>query len=110
MISNRQLYYLKNKASIAAKKKIYQKTPKGTLSHRIRCWKHYGIISNDWKKTYNHYFNTHYCEFCDNKFKNSRDRHLDHDHNINDDINIRGVLCRSCNVKDVFNGYFDCLG
>ena len=30
------------------------------------------------------------------KFKNSRDRQLDHDHLITDDFNVRNILCRKC--------------
>ena len=35
------------------------------------------------------------CMICESKFKDSRDRHIDHCH---DSGNIRGILCRSCNV------------
>ena len=77
-----------------------------TKSYRITNWKGYGIISNDWDKTYDHYINTHYCEYCDEPFKNSGDRNLDHDHDIDDDVNIRGILCKRCNFKDVFMDYF----
>ena len=75
-------------------------------SNNISSWKGWGIISDDWDKTYDYYINTHYCEYCDEAFINSKDRHLDHDHSIKDDLNIRGVLCSKCNFKDVLKDYF----
>ena len=48
---------------------------------------------------------TNKCDFCQTEFKNSTDRCLDHDHDILDSYNIRGILCRSCNIKDVLKDY-----
>jgi hypothetical protein len=36
------------------------------------------------------------CDLCDNKFKSSWDRHLDHNHKTGE---IRNIICRSCNLK-----------
>ena len=46
------------------------------------------------------------CEICEvkltiDRYTTSTTRCLDHDHSINDRFNIRGVLCHSCNSKDV---------
>ena len=79
---------------------------KSKKTSNICSWKILGIISDDWDKTYDYYINTHYCEYCDEAFKNSKDRNLDHDHSIKDDLNIRGVLCRRCNTQDVLKDYF----
>ena len=70
-------------------------------------WKKYGIISNDWDKTYQYYINCTHCEWCDEPFDKSANRCLDHDHNINDDVNIRGVLCRGCNSKDYLGLFYE---
>ena len=91
--NTRKLYRQKNKEKIA-------------IQQKIRQWRYRGIISKDFDKTYKYYIDCRYCEFCDEPFKNSEDRCLDHDHTIDDDDNIRGVLCRGCNAKDVFLNYF----
>ena len=76
-------------------------------SRLISNWKRQGILSDDWEATYNHFINCNYCEYCDKKFKIGKAfKALDHDHNINNEVNIRGVLCKSCNLIDVFDGYF----
>jgi hypothetical protein len=35
------------------------------------------------------------CKLCNNKFKSTRDTHIDHCHNSNI---VRGLLCSSCNM------------
>ena len=64
-------------------------------------WKQYGIITDDWKNVYDIYMDTTKCDYCNKKFKNTLDRQLDHNHNITDSNNIRGILCRVCNTSDV---------
>ena len=36
------------------------------------------------------------CEKCGKEFKNSRDRHMDHDHKTG---KFRNILCNLCNIK-----------
>ena len=45
---------------------------------------------------YNMYIRTANCNVCNNVFKNSRERALDHDHETG---KFRYILCRSCNLK-----------
>ena len=40
------------------------------------------------------------CCYCNKRFTNSKDKHLDHSHSVTDRQNVRGVLCRSCNLTD----------
>ena len=91
-------YIEKNKEKILEKQKEYRHTPKGKKSQSIHSWKQYGIIC-DYEAIYDIYINTHKCEYCNKEFKLARDRCLDHNHNTGE---VRGILCRSCNVKDVF--------
>ena len=80
-------------------------------THSKSQWKLAGIILNDFNKTYDDYYiKTHFCEYCDNPFKNNQDRQMDHDHSILNRQNIRGVLCAGCNMADVFHDYFDFMG
>ena len=71
----------------------------------ITRWKRYAIICDDYELIYRIYMATDKCEFCLEPFKNSLDRHLDHNHNILDSYNIRGILCFRCNIKDVLKDY-----
>ena len=60
-----------------------------------------GMIFNGlFEEIYDIYIHSSHCDKCKNKFKNSRDRKLDHCHLITDDFNVRGVLCSSCNSKN----------
>ena len=63
-------------------------------------WKEYGIIFDGlFDEIYDIYIHSSECEKCKKKFKNSIDRQLDHDHSINDAFNIRGIICRFCNLS-----------
>ena len=68
---------------------------------KIASWKHHGIIQDDWDNIYDIYMNTTKCDYCLKDFKSTLDRNLDHNHNITDRNNIRGILCRVCNTSDV---------
>ena len=102
-----QREYLKNitpekKEKRKQDKLKYRKTANGIKKTRIHNWKYSGIISDDWDKTYDRVINSTNCEYCDKIYIRDKFRHLDHDHSILDKHNIRGVLCKNCNVRDVF--------
>ena len=71
---------------------------------RIGKWKHRGILCFDYNLLYDIFLSTNRCEFCDVELNTNTStlKCLDHDHNINDKFNVRGVLCMKCNFKDVF--------
>jgi len=85
------------------KKKI--STEKWRKDNPFKCkisgWKSQGIIHDDWKNIYDIYMDTNNCDYCKKQFKNTLERNLDHNHNITESNNIRGILCRQCNLKDV---------
>ena len=99
-------HYLTNKEKYKDKAKqwaidnplLYKKQSK------IARWKRSGMITDDWENVYSISMNTTNCDYCKKEFMNSLDRCLDHDHSIKDNNNIRGILCRPCNVKDVLKG------
>jgi hypothetical protein len=100
-------YYLKNKEKMSQANKEYnneyRKTETWKKSHRISNWRSRGILCFDWDLLNDLFLLTTHCEFCNcelNKCPKSR-KCLDHDHTITDRFNVRGVLCNSCNAKDV---------
>tara|TARA_R110000744_G_scaffold368278_1_gene478094 strand:- start:1467 stop:1859 length:393 start_codon:yes stop_codon:yes gene_type:complete len=102
----RKNYYLNNKQKYIDNAKQWKSnnTDKSTKSNTISCWKNRGIITDDFDNVYSIYIDTTNCDYCKKEFKNSLDRHLDHDHSIKDNNNIRGILCCPCNLKDVLKG------
>jgi len=84
--------------------KAYEESDKYKKQSKIARWKHQGIITDDFDNIHSIYMNTTNCDYCKKEFMNSLDRHLDHDHSIKDNNNIRGILCRTCNTTDVLKG------
>ena len=91
-------YYAKmtpeKKAEVLERNRAYRKTKAGIKVNRVSCWKGRGIISDDWDATYEMFMSIHKCQCCNNEFKSSMDKHLDHCHKTG---KIRYVLCRNCN-------------
>jgi len=83
------------------KVKAYEESDLYKKQCKIRRWKHQGIIHNDWENIHDIYMDTNNCDYCKKQFKNTLDRNLDHNHNITESNNIRGILCRVCNTSDV---------
>jgi len=94
-----RLHYLNNKDKI----QIYKQTEQGKKINRISSWKFQGILCFDWNLLHDLFISTTNCEFCNCELNtNTKTKKcLDHDHNITDRFNVRGVLCQSCNTKDV---------
>ena len=93
-------YKLNNPEKVREVGRLYSQTENGKKSRRIKIWKRYGMICEDWKSLYEIYFHTWICEWCLFEFKNTKDRNLDHNHETGE---IRGILCRECNFKDVLH-------
>ena len=77
--------------------KEYNQSPQGIKSRVIRRWKFSGVLHDNFDELYTIYLNCTNCMVCDKKFKNTRDRHLDHSHETG---LYRNVLCCSCNNRD----------
>ena len=63
-------------------------------------WKKNGIIfenEQDFIMWYELYIYSDSCWKCNNAFKSSQDRCMDHDHSITDAPNVRTICCQSCN-------------
>ena len=64
-------------------------------------WKSRGVIFDGlFDEIYDIYIHCSECDKCKKKFKNSKDRQLDHDHLIIDEFNVRAILCNNCNSKN----------
>ena len=98
-------WYENNKEKIKEQKKEYRQTPKAMKSSRISDWIRQGIICSNFSSLHDIYISTTHCHFCKcllNQSGSSR-KCVDHDHDIHDKSNVRGILCNSCNINDVLN-------
>ena len=60
-----------------------------------RClWKKLGLIMDNFEEIYNNYIIATHCDLCGLKFKNTRERQMDHCHETGQ---FRNIVCRSCN-------------
>ena len=94
-----------HKEKLKEKRKEYRQTPKGIKSTRTSGWKRQGIIFSDYDLLFDMYISTTHCDFCKcllNQCGSSR-KCVDHDHDITDESNFRGILCHVCNINDVLN-------
>jgi len=99
-------YRLKNKEKLLQQSREYYNTESCKKLKKICKWKQYGILCFDYNLLYDLFLSTSKCEYCNcelttDRYNTSTTKCLDHDHTINDKFNVRGVLCNSCNVKDV---------
>jgi hypothetical protein len=93
-------YQLKNKEKIREYQKEYYNQPKGKKIMRIANWRQIGIKDIDLDSVYEIYKNEKNCWICDKKFKNGKERHLDHCHITGE---IRYICCRNCNINLLSN-------
>lgn len=100
ILEKQKAYVEDNKDKIKERKRAYSKTPNGKKFISINNWRYKGMITDDWEDVYNIYKITECCNYCKKTFKNNLDKHLDHNHETGE---IRGVLCRSCNQRDVYS-------
>ena len=101
-----RLKYLKNKEEKLERNRLYRQTEQGKKCRTIHNWRRQGILCFDWDLLYDIFLKTTKCEFCEveltiGRYTTSTTKCLDHEHSITDRFNIRGILCHSCNVKDV---------
>jgi hypothetical protein len=61
-------------------------------------WKKRGLNETDEfiEELYNRYIVAYKCELCDNQFKSSQDRSMDHCHKTG---KFRNIVCNSCNLR-----------
>ena len=94
---NRLLNIIENQTKTTTKN-VPTATGYYSKNERIYSWKKNGIIANDWNTIYDRYVHTDKCDLCD-KFIEGKTKHLEHNHHITNDENIRGIVCPKCNTK-----------
>ena len=98
-------YYQNNKEHKKEYFKEYFKTEQGIKSSRITQWKRRGIYEDyDFNIIYDIYISTDLCDYCNTPLVEgnygSNRKCLDHHHITGE---IRGILCHTCNVRDVLS-------
>ena len=82
-----------------------RQSPAAKKVNRISRWKQQGIKCDDWDALHDRFMSTSHCEKCDVELTGSNPRTrttkcVDHDHDIKDRENVRGILCHACNAND----------
>ena len=89
----------KNQEYIIDYQAKYRNRPEYHKQNTIYHWKGRGLIETEeysYDDLYEAYLQQGYCELCNNPFRDSTDRCMDHDHKTG---LFRDFLCKSCNVK-----------
>jgi hypothetical protein len=65
--------------------------------HTIKTWKRRGLIATDEEieEIYQKYIYATHCELCNKQFPNTKDRCMEHDHDIG---KFRNIVCVKCNM------------
>tara|TARA_R110000823_G_scaffold86958_1_gene194143 strand:- start:970 stop:1485 length:516 start_codon:yes stop_codon:yes gene_type:complete len=73
----------------------YRDSDIGKRRMRVANWRQIGIEDSNFNDLYDFYMTETNCMICDKEYKDSRERHLDHDHESGE---VRYICCRTCNI------------
>tara|TARA_R110002153_G_scaffold16712_1_gene58797 strand:+ start:39 stop:548 length:510 start_codon:yes stop_codon:yes gene_type:complete len=76
--------------------------PKRHKSDTISRWRCNNVIYHNFDELYEVYIKTMNCQHCGKEFPNTKDRHLDHDHETG---MFRKIVCNGCNNNDRYINY-----
>ena len=58
-------------------------------------WKKRGLNMDNFEEIYQEYIYATNCDLCSKEFPNTKDRHMEHDHDTHE---FRNIVCNRCNV------------
>ena len=73
----------------------YRESEKGKKRYTIKNWKKSGL-KGDYDEIYDRYIASTHCELCNQPYKNSADKCMDHCHITHQ---FRNICCQSCNIN-----------
>jgi hypothetical protein len=100
---HQKYYYLHRKKCLRKQQEYVEnnfKTRQKTI--RIHNWKRKGIIDTDYELLHDCYDQQTHCWICGRKYKHTKERCLDHDHNTGE---CRYICCINCNTKLLCDKY-----
>ena len=65
----------------------------------LRSWKKKGLVHDNPEALYDEYIYLTNCDLCGIPYKNSKDRHMEHEHLDGKYGPFRNFTCNSCNVR-----------
>ena len=91
---------------LAEYNRAYKQSSVGKKNNTISSWRtRQGIICDDWDALYELFMATTNCQTCGvvltgGKPRTRTTKCLDHDHDITDRENVRGIICHACNMNN----------
>lgn len=91
-----------NNEKVKQYRRNWRQSENGIKSRTFSNWKQCGLRDN-FEEVWKIYQETNNCLICDSRFKNKKDKHMNHCHETGYFLN---VLCMCCNILEHNNTYW----